>query len=75
MVIPIDMSPPEHPEGNALVDRAGQLAPGTKMKQLHCKIPEELHEQLRELAYHRRTDITALVVEALRKQYPPGVRR
>ena len=32
MVIPIDMSPPDHPEGNALVDRAGQLAPGTKMK-------------------------------------------
>ena len=45
------------------------------MKQLHCKIPEELHEQLRELAYHRRTDITALVVEALRKEYPPGVSR
>ena len=69
MVIPTNDRQSKHPESGTLVNRARQRRLDAKNKQLHCSIPEELHEILRTIAFHERTEITALVIKALEKEY------
>ena len=51
-------------ERDAFVDQAAAL----DTARLHCFIPSELHHQLKLMAVEGRTNMTALVVEAL-EQY------
>ena len=48
-------------ERDAFVDQAAAL----DTARLHCFIPSELHHQLKVMAVEGRTNVTALVVEAL----------
>lgn len=42
------------------------------MTALTLRLPDELHEQLRQEAFEKRTTITALILEALRNRQKEG---
>ena len=56
-------------ESGALVNQLVSVGRTVRISSSTAPFPEELHEVLRSIAFHERTEITALVIKALEKEY------